>query len=323
MLTPEQLSLRKTGIGGSDAAAIVGLSKYASPVDVYFSKTTGSVKPETSAMRRGVLLEPFVKHLFEHTTGWGVKKVSNTQRSHQHSFMLANLDGYIPRERAIAEFKTADYSTKSDWGEAWTDEMPKEYLIQVAHYAQVMELDKVYVGVLFGSERLFKAYINLHQHCSENIDFDDLEADFSIYTYTKTPVLENKLVKREKHFWYEHVQKQILPPLQVAEDFLKAYPIATNKSVHIGEEGLDLLNQFNELKAEETALKEKKQCLKAKILGMFGDASVLVDESDKPLATWKNKSTTRFTGQDFFTKRFPHLCKSFFETHTTRELRTL
>ena len=127
MLTPEQLLLRKTGIGGSDAAAIVGLGKYSTALSVYLDKTTDVVIETTEVMMRGNVLEPFVQSLFERKTGWKVQNNLQTQRNPDHPFMLANLDGLLPSERAIAEFKTAVYTkgTKEEWGEEGTDEIPK------------------------------------------------------------------------------------------------------------------------------------------------------------------------------------------------------
>ncbi len=126
MLTREQLLLRKTGIGGSDAAAIVGLGKYSTPLDVYFDKTTPTVEDTrtTDVMERGNVLEPFVKSLFERKTGWRVQSGLYIQRNPDHPFMLANLDGVLPSERALVEFKTAAYTskTKEEWGEEGTDE---------------------------------------------------------------------------------------------------------------------------------------------------------------------------------------------------------
>ena len=40
------LRFRKTGIGGSDMAAIMGLSKWKSPLDIWLEKTTDEVNEE-------------------------------------------------------------------------------------------------------------------------------------------------------------------------------------------------------------------------------------------------------------------------------------
>jgi putative phage-type endonuclease len=328
MLTPEQLALRRTGIGGSDAAAICGLSAWATPLDIYFSKIAETLPEETMSMRRGTLLEPFVKSLFEHKTGWKTIEVKDTQRSSEHPFMLANLDGYLPREMAIAEFKTANYASKSDWGEEGTDEMPKEYLIQVAHYAKVMELDKVYVGVLFGGEKLFKAYIALQKikeaFISYPIEFDELDPDFRIYTYTRSSLLEEKLVKREKSFWFDYVQKQVMPPLEdgCLEDVLKAYPTATDKEVIATENDLIHLSELTQIKHSIKDLEVAQSRLKSDILKIFGDGSILKDHHNQTIATFKNESRSSLD-KEAFEKVHPGLLDQFTKTKVTRTLRIL
>jgi putative phage-type endonuclease len=164
MLTKEQLIFRKKGIGGSDAAAVLGISPWKSALDVYLDKVQVSIieslEGTTKVMQRGTQLEPFVRQLFEETTGHTVKKGIETQVDVDHPFMLANVDGFISSQKAIVEFKTASYTkkTKNEWGTEGTAEIPKQYIAQVAHYARVMGVEKVYIGVLFGDEKLFNSY---------------------------------------------------------------------------------------------------------------------------------------------------------------------
>lgn len=328
MLTPEQLFLRKTGIGGSDAAAIVGLSKYATALDVYLDKTNHIVRETTDAMQRGNILEPFCRSLFQIETGYSVDMVSETQRSANHSFMIANLDGYLPTEKAIAEFKTADYATRKEWGEEGSDEIPDSYLIQVAHYASVMDLDTVYIGVLFGDEKLFNAYCQLQRAFQETghpISFKKLGCDFRVYVYKKHNDLTRKLIHHERSFWHDHVEKGIKPSPKEGkcEDLLKAYPKAEDRIVRVSEEDLLSIQRLASIKKQRQELEKLEESAKADVLSLFGEASLLVDHQNQKIATWKNKSITRFDGKDFFMEKFPHLCEKLMKTTTTRELRIL
>ena len=332
MITPEQLVLRKTGIGGSDAAAVVGLSHYATPFSVYLDKTTDAVKETTEVMNRGHVLEPFVQSLFERKTGWKVQNTLQTQRSPDHPFMLANLDGVLPSERAVVEFKTALYTPKvrEEWGEEGTDEIPKHYLIQVAHYACVMDVDTAYIGVLFGDEKIFNAYRKIHALAAQTKrplsrdDLDELHCDFRVYVYKRHGELTRKLINREQSFWFDHVlvKKPPLPQNGDVEDILKAYPRATERVVCVGDEEESEIQAFRQIKCQIKELEKQEESMKAQILRLFGDASVLVDRSHTPLETWKNKSLTRFdkTG---FAKEHPALCDAFTKTTSTRELRLI
>ena len=329
MLTPEQLILRKTGIGGSDAAAIVGLGKYSTPLSVYLDKTTDGVKETTEVMTRGNVLEPFVQSLFERKTGWKVQNNLQTQRNPDHPFMLANLDGLLPSERAIAEFKTAFYTkgTKEEWGDEGTDEIPKHYLIQVAHYASVMNADTVHIGVLFGDEKLFNSYRLLQEIREETghpIQFDRLGCDFRVYVYKRHDDLTRKLINKERSFWFDHVLKNNPPAPQDGniDDFLKAYPIANDRVVCVSEADIAKIQSFSETKQKAKEWQAREEAEKADILKLFGGSSLLVDENKNPLASWKNKSTTRFDKASF-SKVHPSLCDTFSKISTTRELRLI
>ncbi|RZI45102.1 YqaJ viral recombinase family protein, partial [Candidatus Finniella inopinata] len=323
MLTPEQLLLRNTGIGGSDAAAIVGLGKYATPLDVYLDKTTDTAKETTEIMARGNVLEPFVQSLFERKTGWRVQSGLDTQRNSEHPFMLANLDGVLPSERALVEFKTALYTskTKEGWGEEETDEIPSHYLIQVAHYASVMEADTVHIGVLFGDEKLFHSYRTLHTLSTETgrslsaDDLDVLKCDFRLYTYKRHADLTRKLINKERSFWFDHVLKKNPPDPQDGnvDDFLKAYPITNDRVVSVSDADLTKIQRLNQIKHQIKELETLEEEAKADVLKLFGEASLLVDSYQTPLATWKNKSTTRFD-KTSFAKAHPDLCSTFTQT---------
>lgn len=69
-LTKQQLIARKQGIGGSDAAAILGLSQWKSPLDIFFDKLdTG--EPEqinTPFTEWGIRLESAIVHKFQDKT---------------------------------------------------------------------------------------------------------------------------------------------------------------------------------------------------------------------------------------------------------------
>ncbi len=285
MLTNEQLLLRKQGIGGSDAPAIVGLSPWATPLDIYLDKIDYTLKEreETEAQRRGSILEPLCKRLFERETGHTVETSREMKTSSSYPFMLANIDGFIPSEKSIVELKTAAYTKKSEWGEVGTDEIPKSYLIQVAHYAEVMEADKVYIACLFGDQKLFKVYQALYRAEIESgypMPFDELEWDFRIYTYHRNQNLASKLIAQERGFWHENVLKKVPPSLQQgsATDILKAYPSAIPKKVELNREGVEKIRTLQYIKEQMKEIEALEENAKADVLSLFGKADTLVDD---------------------------------------------
>ena len=107
MSRPEWLEQRRKTVGGSDAAAIVGLSRYASAYTVWADKT-GRLpdKPDTEAMRLGRDLEDYVAQRWCEVTGKRVRRrmaiLYNKQYPHAH----ADVDRMVIGEDAGLECKT-------------------------------------------------------------------------------------------------------------------------------------------------------------------------------------------------------------------------
>lgn len=158
MLTAEQIATRQTGIGGSDAAAALGLSKRKTALQLYLEKR-GELEEEQPAeddefIWWGRALEPIVRQKYAETTGRVVMLPHGTLHHPVHHFMLAHVDGLIDGEPRGYEGKTAFRST--GWGEEGTDQIPREYLLQVHHYLTVCNFEVWDVAVLIG--RRFQVY---------------------------------------------------------------------------------------------------------------------------------------------------------------------
>ena len=100
----EWLVLRRTGIGGSDAAAVVGLSAWATPYTVYMDKL-GLLpeKEDTESMRQGRDLEEYVAKRFQEQTGKKVRRCNYMILNPRYPFALADIDFRIVSENAGLE----------------------------------------------------------------------------------------------------------------------------------------------------------------------------------------------------------------------------
>ncbi len=90
------LEVRKTGIGGSDAAAAVGLSPYKSQLELWMEKTNRDAelprpdpKDTTEPIYWGTMLEPIVAASYTQQTSNKVRKVNAVLRHPLFPFMLA------------------------------------------------------------------------------------------------------------------------------------------------------------------------------------------------------------------------------------------
>lgn len=163
-LTPgstEWLELRKTGITGSDVAAIVGVSKWTSALACW-AKKLGKIDDDliqSEPMYWGSTLEPVIRDHFIKTTGWSVQEVG-TYAHQDRPWQLANPDGIIVKdtgELALLEIKTARF--EDDWQVPAENTLgnaagvPRHYRTQVQHYLDVFGFDEAFVAVLFGGSK--------------------------------------------------------------------------------------------------------------------------------------------------------------------------
>lgn len=132
MLTAAQLELRKTGIGGSEIAAVLGESRFATPFDVWLSKTQGWVQAETEDMRRGSFLEDGIARWYAQR--YGVEGLLDEHGTVVHA---AKPIALCTPDRIVGGLARRLVSIKAPrrggglWGEPGTDHVPPEYLLQL------------------------------------------------------------------------------------------------------------------------------------------------------------------------------------------------
>jgi len=277
-LTNEILKERKNGIGGSDCAAVLGLSKWSTPLDIYLSKIDRSinVREQTRLMRSGHKLEPIVIEDYEEKTSQKVFQPDGIFKNPKYPWLLANVDGLIEDKKLIIEAKTTRFFNE-DWGDEYTDQIPTEYYIQIAQYCLILEYDTVEVAALSRSDW-----------------------DFRIYRYTRNKAVEEKIIERTKNFWENNVLKRIPPQPTNGEDIMKLYKKATlDKTLLASDVLCDLAYKHREVKNNIKKLETESKGIENKIKGELKDCSYLVDPDGTKLAAWTNVETSRFNTKKF------------------------
>ena len=89
----EWLKLRQMGIGGSDVAALLGLSKWRTPLDVYNSKIEEPEETDNASMEWGRRLEPVIREKYAEAVGMEVTIPPFMFQHPEHTFMIADVDG--------------------------------------------------------------------------------------------------------------------------------------------------------------------------------------------------------------------------------------
>jgi len=146
-LSPDQLAQRKAGITATDAAAILGLHPYRSPIDVYADKL-GIAAPFLGNERTkwGNILEAPIRE--DYAERYGVRvEVPGTLAHPDVTWAMATPDGicYLPRQshpRNGLEIKTHSFRAADDYGDPGTDEVPQHELIQCMWSLFVCGLDE-------------------------------------------------------------------------------------------------------------------------------------------------------------------------------------
>jgi len=301
MLTVEQLETRKSGIGGSDAAAACGVSPWKTPLQLWMEKAEGLQLDDLSnndKVHFGNVLEDVVAAEFQRRKGINVMRHRATMRHKDRPFMLANIDRRLVGVREGLEIKTADSRTAAQWGEQGSDEIPMHYLLQCVHYMAVTGWDRWHVAVLIGGNE-FRSYV--------------IERDVT---------LEERLIDRENAFW-SCVTRRVPPPAETAEDLLLLYPKDNGEAIVATPEIADAIESLKNLKAElkglEAGIKDRETQIKA----FLGDAAeIIVGGEGKKLATWKSHETNRLDSTAL-RKAHPAIADQFTTTSTQRPLRII
>lgn len=137
--SPEWLSFRRTGIGGSDAAAILGKSHFKTNVKVWEEKT-GLIEPDDISdkeqVKYGKAVEDLLLQMFA-LDNPEYEVISNKKIVYRRGFMFASLDGELVEkatgELGIYEGKTAEIHKKIEL-EKWNKRVPDYYYVQILHY---------------------------------------------------------------------------------------------------------------------------------------------------------------------------------------------
>ena len=295
--------VRRSGIGGSDSAAICGESPWATPLDVYLSKRGLVEKEQAEAAEWGQILEPTVLRQYalrqgvfvvgrgeegdvhgwdgEGTSAFGgygsaAEEYLNTIRDPNRHWRMCHLDGLVIDEKSrrpvrLVEGKTSGSRRGHEWGESGTDEVPQEYVIQAHHNAGVFAASSglwlpVDIPVLIGG------------------------SVWKIFTINPDPTLDQEIFEREQEFWENHILQEEPPPATSRDKkgLSALYPVSEEEKEIIVEAESDLGEAIRDLREDKNRAKmaeDAKVFSENLVKERMQDASVLV--GDFGTITWK------------------------------------
>ena len=265
----EWLEWRRKGIGGSDVAAIAGLSPWKSPVAVWLEKT-GQIQQEEpgEAAYWGTVLEDVVAREFTIRTGLKIRRRNAILQHPEYPWMLANVDRMIVGKNAGLECKTTSAYNVKEWE---GDEIPAQYILQVQHYMAVTGYQEWWFAVLIGGNRFVY----------KKIERDD--------------ELIQQLIDLEKDFWENNVVANVPPELDGSpastELVKRMYPQATLPTIDLPSQASELIEQLESIKADIKLLEERKNECENKLKQLLGEHEA--GRIDDVVVTWKNVTSNR------------------------------
>lgn len=179
----EWLQLRHQYIGGSDAAAVVGMNAYVSQYSLWAEKTgkipgfSGNLATEV-----GTWLEEFIAQKFALETGKKVRKRKQSFINSDFPFAIANIDREIVGEDAGLEIKSTDSVNIKKFKDG---EYPANYYCQCVHYMAVTGKQRWYLAVLIGNKE-FK-WFTIERDEAEIAALMTAEGDFWELVKNDTP----------------------------------------------------------------------------------------------------------------------------------------
>lgn len=149
-------AVRKTGIGGSDIAAICGLNKWTSPLEIWLKKTGQHVPRRDNptldeAAEMGHELEPVTARRFTKKTGLPIYDNPGTLRLPDIPWAIVNLDRTTEEAGlpGVVELKSRSSYALADW----EDDTPVDVQVQTQWQLLLTGWSFGYSAALIGGQR--------------------------------------------------------------------------------------------------------------------------------------------------------------------------
>ena len=253
------LAERRTGIGGSDAASVMGVNPWKSTFALWAEKAGMAPTPdvESEPMEWGKRLEPAIAAKYAEATGRQIQTFGSDApeilRHPKRPFMLASIDADVmDRSRrpdpGILEIKTAG----AHRGDEWEESAPLAYQVQLQHYMAVTGRSWGSFAVLIGGQK------------------------FKWYDVERNDAFIASLEERCAWFW-GLVERQEAPPVDDTESTADAlrglYPTEDGKTVDLGNESIDWVRDLTAVKATIAEMEARKRGLENQIKAALGVAT--------------------------------------------------
>lgn len=286
--TKEWLLERKNRLGASEVAAVLGMSRWATPADIQRSKLSDEIDEDmTESQQLGHLLQPITCRMATERLGLLVHFSEAFKADDNHPWLTATLD-YLCHD---AEGNPVNLECKATRDQSW-DYIPEYYQIQLATQCHVHKIDRAVIAVLHASTKL-ETY------------------EFRLSECTWWPETLEKVVA----WWNEHIVLGV--PIEGDHTTPKhTIPAVSGKAISLDDKATQLVAGYVELDSKAKEYTKQADALKTQIQSILGDAEVGLWK-DQPLVTWKESKAERFDSTAF-KKAMPAEYAKFTKTSVSR-----
>jgi putative phage-type endonuclease len=252
-LSQEELESRRDGIGSSEAAIVLGLSRWKKPIDLWMEKV-GLVEledVEDAPKRWGKLLEREIVAEWEERNGIRVRraKAIGRLRHPELPFLTASPDGWAKRRGIVVEAKTSRSS--SGWGDPGTDEIPMHYRPQAVHLSIVTGSPVVAVPVLIAG------------------------SDYREYVLEPTDAQKEALVEALVEFW--RLVETKTPPDEISTEYVRAiFPEDDGSEKVATPQDVELVQDYRRVRTVRESAEAQEKELAAIVQNAIGEHTKLV-----------------------------------------------
>lgn len=357
----EWLQMRTEGIGGSDAAKVLGISPWGTKYDLWHDKV--GIDPlnddkNSMILDAGHRLENFVAQLYGYLQNANANGEENEKvkvfekkimyRHPLYPFMQGDIDRFVEKDGkvSILEIKTTSDNNKSEWfSDSGKPIIPKHYECQVRHYMAVTNIDEADICCLFCNEQfrvlasILSSDVSIPEDKFSKYAEEYFIPNLVVRHITRDEAYEEKLIKAEKEFWETYVVPKIEPPfededgkkaLKALERYNKAKEGKINISTDISSslQKVDLISaQIQSLKNTVKTLESNKSLEEAKIIKSLQDKDTGFFETENEgyeITYKKGNPSKRILAKDLkkLEAQYPDIASQFVsETNPTAKLK--
>lgn len=292
------MNTRREFIGGSDVAAILGISKWKTAYQLWLEKTGQENGEPTNEQRervlaRGKRLEPVVLDMLAEETGIEITARNQRYKDSELPFMACEIDAESGDTNV--EIKTVHPFAAKDWGDEGTDEIPVYYTAQVMHGLSITQRKECIVAALIGADDL-----RIHR-----VEYDAEAAE----------MIRNKV----RWFWTDCVLGGVAPEPASLDDVRRMFARDIGTEINATVEVRNAVLRLKGISEQIKVLDAEADELKTRVQAYMEDAAVLTWDG-KNLATWKTQKRSSLD-QKALAAAHPEIVEQFKRVSETRVFR--